>query len=90
VIEFPCLIEPFCNAVSIAEIGNCKTKSTILGHNLVRQAKKAKRKFRYADRPFLWIISPTVSSFIYQGFCSHEHPHWGPGIYFCQNILAPP
>jgi hypothetical protein len=81
-IEAPCLIEPFRNAVPINEIGNCKTKSVILGHNLVRQAKKAKRQFRYTDRPFLWIISPTLSPAIAQGFGGHQTRHWGAGIYF--------
>ncbi len=83
-IAAPCLIEPFRNPIPIAEISNCNcnSKSTLLGHELVRQANLEKRDFRFEQRPFLWMISPTLSAFVYQGFCAHEQPQWGQGIYF--------
>ena len=81
-IEAPCLLEPFRNPIPIAEISNCNSKSTILGHTLMRQANLEERDFRFEQRPFLWMISPTLSAYIYRGFCGHERPDWVPGIYF--------
>jgi hypothetical protein len=82
IITTPCLLEPFRNAIPAVEICNCRTKSTILGQNLVRQAKTQKARFRFADRLFLWMISPTLSQRMQQKFCMHQSPSWGDGIYF--------
>jgi hypothetical protein len=81
-ITEPCLIEPFRNAIPIAQIANCKAKSTILGLNLVRQAKQETRKFSFEQRPFLWMISPTLSQSIREGFGAVEDSNWDRGIYF--------
>jgi hypothetical protein len=77
-----CLIEPFRNAISGQEICNCNAKSTLLGYSLINQAKRDDRPFRFDDRPFLWMISPTLSRRMQQRCCLHPHPHWGKGIYF--------
>ncbi len=77
-----CLIEPFRNAISSQEICNCNAKSTLLGYNLINQAKHNDRPFRFDDRPFLWMISPTLSRRMQQRCCLHHHPDWGQGIYF--------
>jgi hypothetical protein len=85
-----CLIEPFRNAISGQEICNCNAKSTLLGYSLINQAKRDDRPFRFDDglrptgghRPFLWMISPTLSPRMQQRCCLHPHPDWGEGIYF--------
>ncbi|NJM46518.1 MAG: hypothetical protein HC860_10300 [Alkalinema sp. RU_4_3] len=81
-ITKPCLIEPFRNAVPGMAICNCRSKSTILGHKLVSQAQLEKRRFRFDDRPFLWIISPTLSKRMQKKYCMHSRTEWGEGIYF--------
>lgn len=81
-ITKPCLIEPFRNPIPPIEICNCRAKSTILGTNLLRQAKQAKRLFRFDERPYLWMISPTLSQQIQQKFGMEQSPKWGEGIYF--------
>jgi hypothetical protein len=60
-IAAPCLLEPFRNAIPAEEICNCRAKATILGRNLVRKARQEQRRFSFEDRPFLWMISPTLS-----------------------------
>jgi hypothetical protein len=80
-ITQPCLIEPFRNAIPEAEIGNCKAKSIILGLNLIRQAKAEKRKFRFRHRPFLWMLTPTLSKAMQRTAQAIEHPDWEQGIY---------
>jgi hypothetical protein len=77
-----CLIEAFRNAVSGMDLCNCHTKSTILGYKLVTQAQQEKHKFHFDDRPFLWIISPTLSQRMQTKFCMHLRSDWGEGIYF--------
>jgi hypothetical protein len=77
----PCLIEPFRNAIPAVEICNCRAKSAILGKSLIRQAQKEKRQFHFDDRPFLWMISPTLSPRMQKKYCMHPSPDWGDGIY---------
>jgi hypothetical protein len=50
-ITQPCLIEPFRNPIPPIEICNCRAKSTILGTNLLRQAKQENRLFQFDERP---------------------------------------
>jgi hypothetical protein len=79
-IAEPCLIEPFRNAIPGAEICNCRSKSTILGQRLVRQAKQEKRRFHFDHRPFLWMISPTLSKRMQKKYSMHQSRVWGEGI----------
>jgi hypothetical protein len=81
-ITEPCLIEPFRNAIPAVELCNCRAKSAILGKSLIRQAQKEKRRFHFDDRPFLWMISPTLSMRMQQRYCMHPSKDWGEGIYF--------
>lgn len=77
-----CLIEAFRNAVSGMELCNCRTKSNLLGNRLFSQAKREKYKFRFADRPFLWIITPTLSKQMQKEYSMCLRADWGEGIYF--------
>jgi hypothetical protein len=81
-ITAPCLIEPFRNAIPSIEICNCRAKSTILGTNLLREAKKEKRKFHFDRRPFLWMVSPTLSKRMQQKYGMTQREDWGEGVYF--------
>jgi hypothetical protein len=81
-ITGPCLIEPFRNAIPAVELCNCRAKSAILGKSMMRQAQQEKRRFHFDDRPFLWMISPTLSKRIQQKYCMHPSEAGGEGIYF--------
>jgi hypothetical protein len=81
-ITQPCLIEPFRNAIPGAEICNCRSKSTILGYKLVRQAQQENRRCQFDQRPFLWMISPTLSQRMQNKYCMHQTATWGEGVYF--------
>ncbi len=76
----PCLIEPFRNAVPGAEICNCRSKATILGYKLVRKAQQEKRRFSFDQRPFLWMISPTLSKRMQNKYSMRQSAVWGEGI----------
>jgi hypothetical protein len=81
-ITEPCLIEPFRNAIPAVELCNCRAKSAILGKSLMRQFQKEKCRFHFDDRPFLWMISPTLSKRTQKRYCMHSSEDWGEGIYF--------
>jgi hypothetical protein len=79
-VATPCLLEPFRNPVPSWEICNCRHK---LFDVLLAQRRQAHQKGRSrADRPVLWILSPTMSGAIQRSFRVVEKPTWGPGIYF--------
>jgi hypothetical protein len=82
IIATPCLVEPFRNAIPVPELCNCIAKSTIFGINLARIAKREKQRFRFEQRPFLWMITPTLSPRIQKICALQETRQWGPGIYF--------
>jgi hypothetical protein len=92
-IATPCLIEPFRNAIPDLEICNCMAKSTSLGGHLVAESKRqrrdcmqqhlpAPRRFRFRQRPFLWMITPTLSEQLQRDFMVYQRRDWGEGVYF--------
>jgi hypothetical protein len=82
IIATPCLLEPFRNAIPVQELCNCIAKSTIFGVNLARIAKREKQRFRFEQRPFLWLITPTLSPRMQKICALQTNPAWGDGIYF--------
>jgi hypothetical protein len=96
-ISGPCLIEPFRNAIPAQEICNCIAKASILGYKMLRDPLRSdltnsdgaatpppRAPFHFDDRPFLWMISPTLSKAMQAKFAPHQDPTWGPGFHFCQ------
>ncbi len=79
-LKHPCPIEFFRNAVPAEEIVNCRGKAEDLRSELRRLTEPQKPPIR--DRPFLWILSPTVSRVMKSDFCVVTKPEWGQGIYF--------
>ncbi len=64
----PALVEPFRNAATIAEIRSCINKLFDIFAELKRQAKGDKTRFTESELPRLWILSPTASESILDGF----------------------
>jgi hypothetical protein len=81
----PALLEPFRNAVPEWEIRNCREKLFQLEGELRRRVKSRKQRLRQANRPFMWILSPTMSPQLQQEFCVKPKRGWGEGIYFLPN-----
>jgi hypothetical protein len=90
-IANPCLIEPFRNPIPEREICNCLGKSAALGDQMLAESKRQRRdcqhlpltkRFRFRQRPFLWMITPTLSDNLQQDFILSQRRDWGEGIYF--------
>lgn len=66
--EEPAIIEPFRNAVTPSQIRSCMSKLFDVQAELERQAKREKTRIRDPDLPWLWILSPTASVPLLNGF----------------------
>jgi hypothetical protein len=84
----PCLIEPFRNAVTPSQIRSCISKLFDVHADLERQAKREKTSVREAELPMLWILSPTASVPLLDGFkATLDEENWLAGVYFLGNYL---
>jgi hypothetical protein len=86
ILATPSLLEAFRNAAPEWEIRNCREKGFQVEAEMLRQAKQTNQKLQDPDRPFTWILSPTLSEDLKQRFRVSEESGWSQGIYF----LAPP
>jgi Domain of unknown function (DUF4351) len=82
-IPRPTLFEPFRNAASPHEIRACASKLYEVHNDIMRKAKRAKeRPLDPEQRPFLWIITPTLSTAVQNGFGAVQDVDWPPGVLF--------
>ena len=74
--------EPFRNAVQPRDIRSCIAKLYDLHASLDRQhARQNKPLLDEQDLPQLWILSPTASPKMLEGFRAEEHKDWPKGVY---------
>jgi len=78
-----CLFEPFRNAPTVAEIHGCLLKLYSLRAELLRQARREKRSVSEDELPILWILSPSCSQRLLNGFGAKlsQDENWGEGVY---------
>ncbi|MCT7993352.1 hypothetical protein [Laspinema olomoucense] len=78
------LFEVFRNAPTPVEIRTCKLKLYSLQGDLLRQARREKNSLGESDLPRLWVLSPSCSERLVNGFGAQldESGNWLPGIYF--------
>jgi hypothetical protein len=92
----PALFEPFRNAATANEICTCILKLLELRTDFQRQGNRKgdaasatlRERPREEDYPRLWIITPTASKTILEGFGAKlDNENWLPGIYFCPKFF---
>ncbi|EGJ29046.1 MULTISPECIES: hypothetical protein [Moorena] len=84
----PCLFEPFRNPVTINEIRTCLLKLLEVHTDFIRQGNRENTRLNEENYPKLWILTPTASSAILEGFGAKSDPdHWGEGIYLLPSFL---
>lgn len=84
----PALVEPFRNAAAIAEIRSCINKLFDIFAEVKRQAKGDKTRLAESELPRLWILSPTASESILDGFRTNlDEENWGIGVHFLGNYF---
>lgn len=84
-----CLFEPFRNAPSEVEIRSCLLKLYTVHGDLLRQAKREKRSLSEGELPCLWILTPSCSPRMLNGFRAkiQESENWVEGVYFLPELL---
>ena len=76
--HLPCLLEPYRNPVGIPDIRTCLLKLFSVQGDRLREAKRQKSPLGETQLPILWILTPTCSQRILQGFGATAE---APGIY---------
>jgi len=77
-----CLFEPYRNAPNEVEIRSCLLKLYSVQGDLLREAKREKRSISEQELPLLWILTPTCSERILEGFGAKIKEGWEKGVYF--------
>jgi Domain of unknown function (DUF4351) len=77
------VFEPFRNSVKMPQIRACMSKLFDLHQALGKEAKKEKQPELVEDSlPMLWILTPTLSAPILEGFGAKlDLENWGEGVY---------
>ena len=84
----PAIFEPFRNAITPSQIRSCMGKLFDVHADLERQTKRENTRSNEAELPKLWILSPTASIALLDGFRAlPDENNWLPGIYFLGDCL---
>jgi len=79
----PCLLEPFSDSPSREDVRQCLGKLFSTQHNLqLRQTGRKQPPLSEAELPTLWILAPTASADLTNGFGGHWKDDWCEGIHF--------
>lgn len=81
-----CLLEPFRNPPTEVEIRSCLLKLYAVHGDILRTAKRTNITISEVELPCLWILTPTFSERMLQGFGATEQD-WGKGVYFLSPFL---
>jgi hypothetical protein len=82
-----CLFEPYRNPVTPLQIRSCWGKLIAVEAETVREFKRKKQTFTEAELPYLWILTPTASQTILDGFTTKITEEFGAGVYVCGTLL---
>jgi hypothetical protein len=84
----PAIFEPFRNPCNATEIRSCINKLFDVYAGLERQARRDNTRIVEADLPRLWILTPTASESLLQGFGARlDEDNWVAGVYFLADYL---
>ena len=84
------LYEPFRNQPTRSEVLDCQAKLNSVINEQKRKARREKKSFPEAEWPLLWILSPSCSARLINGFGAKEDTtgKWPQGIYFLPEYLG--
>ncbi|MEQ8959598.1 MAG: hypothetical protein RLP02_17025, partial [Coleofasciculus sp. C2-GNP5-27] len=84
-----CLFEPFRNAPTPGEVRSCMSKLHSVEAELLRKARRERRSLSEDELPLLWILSPSCSQRLLNGFDAklNQKENWGEGVYFLAEFL---
>ncbi len=82
-----CLFEPYRNPVTSPQIRACLAKSLAVEAEIIRDFKRQKQSYTEFELPRLWILTPTASQAIIEGFGGKTSSDLGKGVYLCPRLL---
>lgn len=87
-IATPAIFEPFRNPATADEICDCLLKLLEIRAELQREANRNRSNFSEDLKPKLWILTPTASDSLLEGFgATLNLDSWPSGIYFSPSLL---
>lgn len=81
------LFEAFHNPATAGEIWDCLGKLSSVRREFQRQANREKRPLPEAEWPKLWILTPSASAAILEGFGAQPPADWDRGVYLSAPLL---
>ncbi|NES83011.1 MAG: DUF4351 domain-containing protein [Moorea sp. SIO2B7] len=82
-----CLFEPYRNPVTPPQIRACLAKLLVVEAEMIREFKRQKQSYKESKLPKLWILTPTASTVIIEGFAGRITSDLGKGVYLCGTLL---
>ncbi len=82
-----CLFEPYRNPVTPIQIRSCWGKLIAVEGEIIREFKRQKNSCTEADLPYLWILTPTASQTILNGFATKTIEEFQEGVYVCGKLF---
>jgi hypothetical protein len=77
-----CLLEPFRNSPTPADVRSCLRKLYQVHGNYQRKARRDDEPLRENELPILWILASSASESLLNGFGAAITSDWGTGVYF--------
>jgi Domain of unknown function (DUF4351) len=87
IAQTPCLLEPFRNQPTSAEIRSCLLKLYQVHGDYQRKARRESKPIPESDLPHLWILASSASEMLLEGFGFFSSVDWGAGVYFLNPSL---
>ncbi|NJM68417.1 MAG: flagellar assembly protein H, partial [Acaryochloris sp. RU_4_1] len=80
IAQTPCLLEPFRNQPTPAEIRSCLLKLYQAHGDYERKARREHERIPENDLPYLWILASSASENLLNGFGVSSNEDWGSGV----------
>ena len=80
-------LEPYRNPVTPIQIRSCWGKLIAVEGEMIREFKRQKKSCTEADLPYLWILTPTASQTILNGFATKTIEEFQEGVYVCGKLF---
>jgi hypothetical protein len=87
IAQAPCLLEPFRNQPTSAEIRSCLLKLYQVHGDYQRKARRESKSIPESNLPHLWILASSASEMLLEGFGFFSSVDWGAGVYFLNPSL---
>jgi hypothetical protein len=87
IAQTPCLIEPFRNSPTLAEVRNCLQKLFHVHGDMHRRAKQEKKSLAESELPTLWILVTAASKTLLSKANVIGDKSWPTGVYFISELV---